>query len=88
MALLLAASGAMAAKTIYVPTFLGRDGVNLNDCNTQYCYDRSVQTDNWIIFWEKGFGSDPSTAVNSYKVNMTALKAQAGRRASPTTSTR
>lgn len=73
----LSASASFAAKTIYVPTFLANDGVNLNDCNTQYCYDRSVQTDNWIIFWEKGFGSDPSAATGDYKVDMAALKAVA-----------
>lgn len=71
------APAAQAAKTIYVPSFLAREGTNLNDCNTQFCYDRSVQTDNYIIFWEKGFGSDPSTATGAYKVDMTALKSVA-----------
>jgi len=70
----LSASASFAAKTIYVPSFLANDGVNLNDCNTQFCYGRSVQTDNYIIFWEKGFGTDPSAATGEYKVDMTALK--------------
>jgi len=74
IAVLLSAGASLAAKTVYVPAFLANDGVNLNDCNTQYCYDRSVQTDNWIIFWEKGFGTDPSTASGTYKVNMATLK--------------
>lgn len=75
--ILLLISATFAAKTIYVPSFLARDGVDLNDCNTQFCYDRSAETDNYIIFWEKGFGSDPSTASGTYRVNMTALKAVA-----------
>lgn len=73
----LSASAGFAAKTIYVPSFLANDGVNLSDCNTQFCYDRSVQTDNYVIFWEKGFGTDPSAATGDYKVDMTALKAVA-----------
>lgn len=75
--LLLLACASFAQKQVFIPSFLGRDGVNLNDCNTQWCYDRSVQTNNWIIFWEKGFGTNPSTATGSYKVNMDALKAVA-----------
>jgi len=77
LAILLTISFSYAAKTIYVPSFLANDGVNLNDCSTQFCYTRSVQTDNYIIFWEAGFGADPSTATGTYKVDMTALKAVA-----------
>ena len=72
-----AASSSFAAKTIYVPAFLAQDGVNLSDCSTQFCYDRSFQTDNWIVFWEKGFGTDPSKASGTYKVDTAALKAVA-----------
>lgn len=70
-------SPALAAKTIYEPSFLAQEGIDLDDCNTAYCYDRSVQTDNWIIFWQKGFGTDPSNASGTYKVNITTLKAVA-----------
>lgn len=69
-----AASTTSAAKTIYAPSFLANDGVDLNDCNTQFCYGRSVQTDNYVIFWEKGFGTDPSAATGDYRVDMAALK--------------
>lgn len=72
-----AAASGLAAKSIYVPRYLANDGVNLDDCNTQFCHGRSVQTDNYVIFWEKGFGSDPSTATGDYKVDMAALKAVA-----------
>lgn len=71
---LLLVSASLAQKQVYVPSFLAREGTNLNDCNTQWCHDRSVQTDNWVIFWEKGFGTNPSTATGSYKVDMDALK--------------
>ena len=75
--ILLLGSSTFAAKTIYEPSFLAQEGVNLKDCSTAYCYDRSVQTDNWIIFWQKGFGSDPSTASGTYKVDIATLKAVA-----------
>jgi len=71
------AGASLAQKQIYEPSFLAREGINLKDCSTPYCYDRSVQTDNWIIFWQTGFGSDPSTAAGTYKVNMATLKAVA-----------
>lgn len=71
---LLLAAFSFAQKLVYEPSFLAREGINLKDCSTPYCYDRSVQTDNWIILWQAGFGKDPSTATGSYKVNMTALK--------------
>jgi hypothetical protein len=71
---LLLVGPSLAQKQIFEPSFLAREGINLKDCGTPYCYDRSVQTDNWIIFWQTGFGSDPSTATGSYKVNMTTLK--------------
>lgn len=78
LALVALSSGvSLAQKTVYEPSFLAREGSNLQDCNTPFCYDRSVQTDNWIIFWQKGFGADPSTASGTYKVNMANLKAVA-----------
>ncbi|HQF56832.1 MAG TPA: DUF6055 domain-containing protein, partial [Fibrobacteria bacterium] len=64
---LIMASASLAAKTIHVPSFLAREGTNLNDCNTQFCYDRSTETHNRVIFWEKGFRNDPSTATGTYK---------------------
>jgi hypothetical protein len=71
---LLLAAFSFAQKQVYEPSFLAREGSNLKDCNTPFCSERSVQTDNWIIYWQKGFGADPSTSSGSYKVNMTALK--------------
>jgi len=67
----------LAKKAIYVPTFLANDGIDLNDASAKFSYSRSVETDNWIIFWEPGFGKDPSTASGTYRVDMDALKAVA-----------
>lgn len=68
---------ASAQKKVYIPSFITREGMDLNSASSQWSYSRSVQTDNWIIFWEAGFGSNPSTASGSYKVDMDVLKAVA-----------
>jgi hypothetical protein len=73
--ILLSLSSAFAQngqKEIYIPRFM--QNMDMNDCSSQWCYDRSTQTDNYIIFWEAGFGNDPSTASGDYQVNMDAVK--------------
>ncbi|MCR5132092.1 MAG: hypothetical protein K6C10_11615 [Prevotella sp.] len=47
---------AFAQKKIFIPEDL--QGMNLNDTASKWCYQRSVQTENLIFFWEKGFGDD------------------------------
>ena len=45
-------------KEIYIPKDLQE--MDLNDPESEYCYDRMVTTENFAIFWEKGFGTDLS----------------------------
>jgi hypothetical protein len=47
--------------------------MDLNSSSSQWCYSRSAETDNIVIFWEAGFGSNPSTASGSYRVDMNSL---------------
>lgn len=63
-----------AQKELYIPQYLARDGVNLNDPNAQWSYSRSLETENYIIFWEPGFGENPSTAPAPYTVDMEVLQ--------------
>lgn len=58
-------------KKIYVPSSFG--DMDLNSESSQWCYERSKETDNFILFWEAGYGSDPSTASSDYQVNTTTL---------------
>lgn len=51
-------------KEIYVPKEFA--SIDLNDSTSRYCYAHSVQSENIIVFWEQGFGDDPSQA-ESYK---------------------
>ncbi|MBE6333363.1 MAG: DUF4859 domain-containing protein [Bacteroidales bacterium] len=36
---------------------------NLNSSSSYFCWERSKQSENFIVFWESGFGSDPSTCT-------------------------
>lgn len=59
-------------KKVYVPSSFGNS--DLNDTSSQWCYQRSVETDNFILFWEAGYGTNPATTANSsYRVNPTTV---------------
>ena len=45
-------------KEIYIPKDLQE--MDLNDPESPYCYERVMTTENFVIFWEKGFGNDLS----------------------------
>jgi len=66
-----------AQKTVYIPSFITNVGMNLQDSSSQWSYHRSIETENLVIFWEPGFGKDPSAAPNPYKIDMEALKVSA-----------
>lgn len=66
-----------AQKQVYIPNFITSVNMDLNNCASQWCNTRSLQTDNIVVFWEAGFGSNPSTATGVYKINMDALIATA-----------
>ena len=67
----------IAQKTVYIPRFITNVNMDLNNTSSQWCHARSTQTDNIVVFWEAGFGTDPSTATGVYKVNMPNLLAVA-----------
>ncbi|MBV4358209.1 DUF6055 domain-containing protein [Pinibacter aurantiacus] len=48
-------------KSIYMPNQLKSN--NFNDNNSQWSYERMDWSDNAVVFWEKGFGSDPSSSA-------------------------
>ncbi|NLD95232.1 MAG: DUF4859 domain-containing protein [Fibrobacter sp.] len=67
----------LAQKTIYEPAFFKSEGINLNNTSSKFCNARSKQNDDIVIFWESGFGSDPSTASASYKVDINTMLQEA-----------
>lgn len=62
-----------AQKTVYIPRSITSTGMDLNNPSSKWCHARSKQSDNIVVFWEAGFGSDPSAASGSYRVNMNTL---------------
>ena len=45
-----------AGKAIYIPNDL--QGMDLQNPESKWSYHRMATTDNFVIFWEKGFGND------------------------------
>ena len=72
--LLLTTSVLFAGKEIYLPNFFKQQGIDFESSTAQWSRSRMDSTANWIILWESGFGSDPSSNATPYKVNMTQLK--------------
>ncbi len=50
-------------KKIYCSTSACGTDNQLKNANSQYCYDRSYQSKHWILFWEKGYGSEVPASV-------------------------
>lgn len=52
---------ALIYKRIYVPAWMMGD---VNNPNNNWSYSRSRQSKNWIVFWEPGYGEDPSVLAD------------------------
>lgn len=72
---------AFAEKSIYIPWEWRTNSSNYleNDPNNEasYSMSRSMETDNFIIFWDKGWGNtrpDQLSSSNFYYFNLTDLK--------------
>lgn len=50
-------------KKIYCSTSACGTDAQLQNANSQWCYDRSYQSKHWVLFWEKGYGTDVPAAV-------------------------
>ena len=75
-ALLVTALTAAAQKTIYIPASWSynsstQEYTEGGNADLQWSFNRSKQSDNCIIFWQKGFGDDPSKAPRLDGVDMT-----------------
>ena len=58
-------------KAIYKPAEMR--SMDWDDPSSKYCFERSMESENCIVFWEAGFGKDPTKATGSYKFNPTTL---------------
>ena len=62
-----------AQKQVYIPTFITNVNMDLNSPSSQWCYCRSKETDDIVVFWEAGFGANPATSASPYNVNLDDL---------------
>ena len=67
---------AHAQKTVYIPESWSYNATTEEytengNSELQWSFKRSKETDNCIIFWLKGFGSDPSKAPSLNGTSMT-----------------
>ena len=51
-------------KSIYESNNAVGTGSALNDENNNWCYQRSLQSKHWILFWDKGYENKPSSIEN------------------------
>ena len=65
----------LAEKTIYIPLSWAYEASTQEytedgDANKQWSFNRSKQSENCIVFWQKGFGSDPAKAPSLQGVDI------------------
>ena len=58
-------------REIYIPNELRNN--NFNSESSNWCWSRSKESEHFIVFWEPGFGADPSMSPSSYKVDIDDL---------------
>ena len=56
-------------KKIYCSTNACGTDEQLKVSTNQWCYDRSMQSKHWILFWEAGYGLDAPASVKSILAN-------------------
>lgn len=54
-------------RILYKPSTYG--SVDFNNENSQWCFKRSMESEHFVVFWEKEFGNDPTKAASGYAFN-------------------
>lgn len=62
-------------QALYRPNYLRRN--DFGSDASQYCFSRSRQSEHFIVYWESGFGDDPTTAPSPYTFDPADLLARA-----------
>lgn len=52
-------------KKIYCSSSACGTDADLKNPNSQWCYDRSMESKHWVLFWESGYGKSAPSAVES-----------------------
>ena len=78
MLLMLTAMGASAQKKLYIPWEWKNNSSIYKESDpnhtAQYSKTRSKESENFIVYWEKGYGNtSPSNAASAYRVDIDDL---------------
>ena len=52
-------------------------GNNYMSDGSQWSFQRSMESEHFVVFWEKGFGNDPTRAASAYRFNPKTVLQQA-----------
>lgn len=58
-------------KDVYIPEALKDNDFTKE--SSQWSWSRSKASENWVVFWEAGFGKDPGKALGGYAVDINDL---------------
>ncbi|HEX5221604.1 MAG TPA: DUF6055 domain-containing protein [Verrucomicrobiae bacterium] len=64
---------AASGKEVFIPERISRvpAGNDFNNPDSEFCFQRSKSTDNFVLFWAKEYGDDPMTnAVENRRFNV------------------
>jgi len=62
-------------QTLYCPAEFRR--MDWNDEASEWCFQRSMESEHFIVFWHSGFGLDPTKAGSGYAFDPEVLLSQA-----------
>ncbi|MCR5132107.1 MAG: DUF4859 domain-containing protein [Prevotella sp.] len=62
-------------QTLYCPAEFR--SMDWNDEASEWCFQRSMESDHFIVFWQEGFGLDPTKAARGYAFDPNLLLSQA-----------
>lgn len=61
-------------RIIYKPNEFS--AMDFNDTNSRWCFQRSRESEHFIVFWEPGFGLDPKKSSNPLDVDLMLERAE------------
>ena len=62
-------------RILFKPSSLS--SLDFTNPNSQWCFKRSMESEHFVVFWESGFGDDPTQAASGYAFNPKTMLANA-----------
>ena len=58
-------------RWLYKPSYWSNN--NFSNSASRWCFERSMESEHFVVFWEPGFGLDPTKATGGYAFNPAKL---------------